>query len=34
MYNRDPVMWGPAEEEIFVEKGLKLPFLFTFSKLF
>lgn len=27
-------MWGPAEEEIFVEKGLKLPFLFTFSKIF
>lgn len=26
-------MWGPAEEEIFVEKGLKLPFLFTFSKV-
>lgn len=26
-------MWGPAEEEIFVEKGLKLPFLFTFFEV-
>lgn len=30
----DPVTWGPAEEVIFVEKGLKLPYVFTSAKLF